>query len=214
MKESFITAVTKARQDANMRYMYKGAQSKGRGRKKRYDGKVNWQCMDKRRWKLCYEDDHLKAYEAVLYSVALKQQVKVVYVQSKDRRDSYEVLLCTDTMMSGQKVISYYRLRFQIEFLIRDAKTSTGMEHCQARSEEKLYNHFNMAMLSISVVKYRTWAKLPDKQQVPFSIRSIKTYCLNKYMANTIFLNLDLDLSCNKIKRLYNQCLNIGCMAA
>jgi len=69
-------------------------------------------------------------------------------------------------------------------------------------------------MMSVSAVKYQTWAKLPDKEQVPFSMRSIKTYCMTKYMTETIFSNLALDLSFNKIKRLYNQCLNIGSMAA
>ena len=147
------------------------------------------------------------------YSVVLKRQVKVVYVQSKDR-NTYELLVCTGTLMEGQTILSCYRLRFQIEFLIRDAKTYTGMEHCQARSKDKLYNHFNMAMMSVSVVKYRTWARRTDKQQVPFSMRSIKTYCINKYMTQTIFDNLALDLSCRKIKQLYLKCLNIGSMAA
>lgn len=221
MKQGFITAVakagltiiTKARQDANMRYLYKGAQRKGPGRKKSYEGKVNWQALDKRRWKICFENEEMTGYEAVLWSVTLKRRVKAVYVQAKGR-NRYEVLVSTDTQMEGEELLRHYRLRFQIEFLIRDAKTHTGLEHCQARSEEKLYNHFNMSMLSVSVAKYQTWAKLPDKEQVPFSMRSIKTFCFNHYMTETIFTNLALDLSSTKIKRLYHQCLNIGNMAA
>ena len=221
MKESFITAVTgaglsiitKARQDANMCYLYKGAQHKGRGAKKKYAGKVNWKSIDRRRFKPCYQDDDLTAYEAELWSVRLKRHLKVVYVTSK-KHDSYEILVCTDVSIEAEKLLRYYRLRFQIEFLIRDAKTHTGMEHCQGRSEEKLYNHFNMSMMSVSVVKYQTWAKLPNKEEVPFSMRSIKTYCMNQYMTLTIFSNLALDMSCKKIKKLYNQCLLIGNMAA
>lgn len=221
MKEGFVTAVTaagltvitKARGDADMRYLYKGPPRKGPGRKKVYDGKVSWQALDKRRWKRCYEDEDLLAYEAVVWSVALKQQVKVVYVKFRERK-GYAVLVSTDTAMAGETVLHYYRLRFQIEFLIRDAKTHVGLEHCQARGEEKLYNHFNLALLSVSVVKYQTWAQRPDKEAVPFSMRSIKTFCLNQYMTETIFANLALDMSCQKIKRLYHQCLNIGSMAA
>jgi hypothetical protein len=221
MKEGFIrevsasglTIITKARQDANMNYLYKGVQSKGPGRKKIYDGKVYWKKIDKRRWKLFYEDDDLLAYEAVLWSVTMKRNLKVIYVKAKEG-NRYEILVCTDTDLMAEKILSYYRLRFQIEFLIRDAKTHTGLEHCQARSEEKLYNHFNMAMTVVSVAKYQTWARLPDKEQKAFSMRSIKTYCMNKYMTETIFSNLALDLSCKKIKRLYYQCLNIGNMAA
>ena len=221
MKEGFIKAVTasglkvitKARQDANMHYMYKGTQRKGPGRRKKYSGKVDWQGIDRRIFKLCYQDDELIAYEAVLWSVALKQQLKVVYVKAKERK-GYEVLVCSDSEMAGEKILHYYRLRFQIEFLIRDPKTHTGLDHCQGRSEEKLYNHFNMAMMSVSVVKYQTWAKLPDKERVAFSMRSVKTVCWNQYMTLTIFASLALDMSCTKIKRLYNQCLNIGSMAA
>lgn len=220
-KEGFITTVTgagltvitKARKDADMRYLYKGPQHKGPGRNKQYDGKVAWQRLDKRRWKRCHKDEELIAYEAVVWSVTLKRHVKVVYVKAQKRK-GHEVLVCTDSEMQGEKVLRYYRLRFQIEFLIRDAKTHTGLEHCQARSEEKLYNHFNMALLSVSVMKYQTWAKRPDKKEVAFSMRSLKTFCLNKYMTETIFSNLALDLSSRKIKRLYYQCLNIGSMAA
>ena len=45
-------------------------------------------------------------------------------------------------------------------------------------------------------------------------MRSIKTYFYNKFLTKTIFSNLGLDMSCNKIKTLYSQCLNIGAMAA
>lgn len=223
MKQGFIsvvtacglTVITKGRQDADMRYLYKGAQKKGKGRKKVYDGKVNWKNIDKRKWKKCREDKDGAwiAYEAVLYSIVLKRKVKVVHVEQVES-GRYELLVSTDEGMKGDKVLQYYRLRFQIEFLIRDAKGHTGLEHCQARSEEKLYNHFNMAMMSVSVIKYQTWAKRKDRAEVPFSMRSIKTWCFNRYLTETIFSNLDLDRTCHKIKRLYNKCLHIGCIAA
>lgn len=49
---------------------------------------------------------------------------------------------------------------------------------------------------------------------MPFSMSSIKTYVYNKFLNETIFSNLGLDMSSNKIKTLYNQCLNIGRMNA
>ena len=223
MKKSFIDAVTKegfvvvskGRRDANLKYLYNGKQKGGKGRPKQFSGKVDLQNIDRRVWKVCYEDEEMVAYEAVVYSVLLKRKVKAVYVAHKDRK-GYEVLISTDVEIEGEKILTYYRLRFQIEFLIRDAKTSTGLEHCQARSEEKLYNHWNMALFSVSVVKWQWWAKLSEeeKQETPFSMRSAKTYCLNKYMAETIFANLEMDMTCIKIKRLFNKCLNIGNMAA
>ena len=126
----------------------------------------------------------------------------------------YAILLSTDIGLEGAKVIAYYKLRFQIEFLIRDAKQYTGLEECQARSETKLYNHFNMSMMAVSLMKYSCWATLPNKTEVPFSMRSIKTWFYNKHLTETIFTNLGLELNGDKLKQLYNQCLDIGAMAA
>jgi hypothetical protein len=63
-------------------------------------------------------------------------------------------------------------------------------------------------------MKLTCGASLTNKEHVPFSIRSIKTYFYNKILTETIFSNLGLDLNCNKIKNLYSHCLNIGSMAA
>ena len=221
MKSSFIDPllksglhiITRMRPDANLSYLYTGAQKTGKGRKKIYAGKVDVKNIDKRRWKSCYEDEHLQGFELKVWCVSLKRIVKAVYIEFKDRK-AYTILLSTDIEQEGAKIIRYYQLRFQIEFLIRDAKQYTGLEECQARSETKLYNHFNMALMSVSLMKFTCWATLENKEQIPFSMRSIKTYFYNKFLTETIFSNLGLELNCNKIKKLYSQCLNIGSMAA
>jgi hypothetical protein len=222
MKKGFIETlrtegfevVTKGRRDADLKYLYHGPYS-GNGRPRQYSGKVNLKRIDKRRWKQCYQDEQITAYEVVVYSVSLKCKLKAVYVIS-EKQKGYELLIGTDVTMAGEKVLQYYRLRFQIEFLIRDAKQYAGLEQCQARSEDKLYNHWNMALFSVSLARWQWWAKLPEdqKQDTPFSMRTVKTACLNQYMAETIFSILGLDMNSKKVKRLFNQCLNIGNIAA
>jgi len=222
MKKGFIEAlttkgfqvVTKGRRDASLKYLYHGKQS-GVGHPRWYSGKVNLARIDKRRWKQCYKDEDITAYEAVVYSVSLKCKVKAVYVVS-EKEKGYDLLISTDVTMAGEKVLQYYHLRFQIEFLIRDAKQYAGLEQCQARSKDKLYNHWNMALFSVSLARWQWWAQLPkdQKQDTPFSMRSVKTAGLNQYMAETIFSILGLDMSSKKVKKLFNQCLNIGNIAA
>ena len=211
-KEGF-KVVTKMRSDGNLREVYKGIKSKGRGRPKVYGNKIDLKQIDKRKWKKCYQTEEMTGNERILYCVALKQQVKVVYVH-KPETTGYEVLLSIDMELSGSKIIAYYRLRFQIEFLIRDAKQHGGLEDCQARDEKKLHYHFNMALGSVSTAKLTLWATLRNKQEVPFSMHNIKQYFYNKYLTETIFGNLDLDLNCRKINKLYHQCLDIGRIAA
>lgn len=104
MKKSFIEPlrkaglhiITKMRPDANLRYLYTGKQKAGRGRKKTYEGKVDVKNIDKGKWNKCYEDDDLRGYELKVWCVALKQEVKAVYLTRK-KRQGYAILLSTDT---------------------------------------------------------------------------------------------------------------------
>src|SRR5690606_37754357 len=133
MKKTFIDPVlsmglqviTRMRPDANLQYIYTGRQKQGRGRKRTNGGKVDVSKIDKRRWKRCYQDDHVVGFELIVKCVTLKRIVKVVYLQNKTG-NGYTILLSTDITMRGDTIIRYYSLRFQIEFLIRDAKQYTG----------------------------------------------------------------------------------------
>ncbi len=58
-------------------------------------------------------------------------KVRIVYIENKKTK-KYGVLASTDTALKAEDIVQYYRLRFQIEFLIRDAKQHTGLEDCQA----------------------------------------------------------------------------------
>ncbi len=54
-----------------------------------------------------------------------------------------KLFFSTDTSLSGEEVLLYYRTRFQIEFCFRDAKGYTGLMDCQARDKWKLDFAFN-----------------------------------------------------------------------
>lgn len=221
MKHDFIApllqeglhVITKMRPDANLRYPYSGIRKSGRGRPKAYDSKVDCSNIDKRRIKRFAEDEDAIYYSGIVYCMALKQLVRIVYLQDKKTK-RYEIFVCTDTLLKPDLILKYYRLRFQIEFLIRDAKQHCGLEECQARSENKLYFHFNMALTAVSVAKAAVWLSLPKEKREAFSMRNIKLMYYNKIITERIFSNLALDLNCKKIKQLYHQCLNIGALAA
>lgn len=128
--------------------------------------------------------------------------------------DKHDVLLCTDIQMSAKKIVNYYRLRFQIEFLIRDGKQHSGLEDCQGRSKNKLHTHFNMALTNVNLAKATYYLSIPKEQRGAFSLQDIKRYKHNQLLTDFIFSNLGLDLSCKKIKRLYQECTNFGRLAA
>ena len=96
-------------------------------------------------------------HQTVLWSVSLKRRIKVVYVQFKDDdgqlSNRYALYFSTEIELDGLKIFQYYKARFQIEFLFREAKQHIGMTHCQARSSKKLYFHFNTSLTAVNVAK-------------------------------------------------------------
>lgn len=149
----------------------------------------------------------------MLYCVQLKLQVLTAFVYYKDN-DQPQIIIGTDREMDAVTLCKYYGLRFQIEFLIRDAKQHAGLEDCQARDEHKLSYHFNLALTVVSIAKAAYHLSVSINQRTSFSMADIKMLHMNKLITRRIFDNLALDLSCRKINRIYNQCLNFGRLRA
>jgi hypothetical protein len=205
--------ITKMRQDANLRYLYQGEPKGGKGRPKLYAGKVDVKALDKKKAPLYYRDKEVAVYAAVLYAVQFKRRVLVAFVYYKGKTTP-QIIMSTDVEMEALLMCRYYGLRFQVEFLIRDAKQHTGLEDCQARSKEKLHTHFNVALTAVSLAKCAYWLPLPEEQRASFSMADVKMLHMNELMTQRIFQNLDLDLSDRKIKQLYDDCLNFGRLRA
>jgi hypothetical protein len=103
-----------------------------------------------------------------------------------------------------------YDLRYQVEFLIRDSKSYAGLEDCQARSKEKLNNHFNIAMTAVSLAKAAYFLSLSRKEREGFSMADVKMIYMNELITNRIFSILDIDPCCEKYKQPYEDCLNFA----
>ncbi len=205
--------ITKARSDANLMYVFKGKQKEGKGRPKLYDGKIDIRKIDKRRLARCYSDEHIEVYAGVVYCVLLKQVVLAAFIYYGEK-EKPEIIICTDTTLEAMTMCKYYGLRFQVEFLIRDAKQHAGLEDCMARDKNKLHAHFNIAMTVVSIAKAAYHLSVPAEQRGSFSMADIKMMHMNQLITKRIFSNLALNLNCRKIKRIYNQCLNFGRLRA
>ena len=224
-KKKFVNQITestdleiicKLRNDANLRYLYKGPKKTGRGRPKKYAGKVNTKNIDKRRFELVVENQNEKIYQAKLYSWSLKRIINVAYVEFlKDGNPTNRCawFFSTDLELDAEKIYQYYKIRFQIEFLFRDAKQFTGLNHCQARSEAKIYFHINTSLTAVSVAKIAHYFD-KDHNKIPFSIADIKTSYFNELMLELFFSNLEVNPELRKNKALINKLTQFGTIAA
>ena len=217
IEQTQLQVISKMRKDANLYYLYQGKPTGKKGRPKMKDGKINMKNIDKRRLRMCYQDEDTKVYQGIVYSVTLKRKVKLAYVEywkNEKFTGQYAVLFSTDKELSGELIYRYYKGRFQIEFLFRDAKQFAGLTHTEARSESKLHFHFNTSLTAVSIAKAIYYLPLEKHLRKSFSMSNVKTLHLNKIVADRIFSNLDLDLSCEKINRVYWDALWLGKIAS
>jgi len=212
-----LHVISKLRTDANLKYLYKGPKKKGRGRPKKYDGKVNTKKIDKRRFKQIHQDEDVIIYQAIVWSVTLKRAVNVAYVEflkEGQPTDRYGIYFTTDLELEGQLIFKYYKARFQIEFLFRDAKQHVGLTHCQARSENKIHFHVNTALTAVGVAKVAHHLKDNEEASNSFSMSDIKTSYFNELMLNLFFSNFQIDPNLEKNKTFVDKLLNFGKIAA
>jgi len=181
--------VSRLRDDADLRYLYTGPQTGGKGRPSKYSGKINNDKIDTEYFKLISLDNESIVYAAVVNSKALKRNILLVHVTylKENGKDARKLYFSTDVSMDPNDVLLYYRSRFQIEFLYRDGKQHTGMNDSQARSENKLHFHFNASLTAINIAKAIHWLNIPKEDRRAFSMSDIKTMNHNILMLNRFF---------------------------
>jgi len=218
-KQKFVAGVRalelhqigKLRADAHLRYRYQGPKRPGPGRQKTYDGKVNWSDLS-RFERLETADEHIVLYHQVLNHVQLKRDLQVVVVVHT-QRNRYAVLFSTDVDLEPQRLYRYYKARFQIEFLFRDAKQFTGLSDCQARSKAKLDFHFNASLSAVTFAKLEARHQHGNGDQA-FSMASLKRRVFNQHLIDRICEHLANGQSLEKSSPDYEALCNYGIIAA
>ena len=194
MQEHGLHLVSKLRHDADLRWIYSGEQ-KAKGRHRKYAGKVRFD--DLSRFELAGNVEGQRVYTAIVNSPTFKCMLRIVYVVREEKGKIYTALLfSTDIDCAALDILRYYRARFQIEFLFRDAKQHTGLCDCQATSEEKLGFHFNVSLAALNLLR------LEDRQQAVegagrnvISIASWKTRKFNAHLLERSSCHLALDFT-------------------
>ncbi len=204
---------SKLRHDANLRYLFTGPHPKRHGARKKYDGKVNFH--DLSRLTPVPVTDTVTLYTAVVNSVSLKRNLRLVYVcKRQGTKLLTAVLFSTNTTLPAETVYRYYTARFQIEFLFRDAKQFTGLADFQTRHADRIAFHVNASMTALNFLKLEDRQLAPEDAEHVISINSWKTRKFNEHQLERIISTLGLDLSCIKLHPHYEDLINYGTIAA
>jgi hypothetical protein len=225
--------VSKLRIDADLRYCYTGEQ-KPKGAPRKYDGKVD--LSDLSRLELSGElADGTKMYSQVVWHVSLKRQIRIVclgllhgretrpqrlrYLVDQRNPDKQRValLFSTDPTLDPLRLYEYYKSRFQIEFIFRDAKQFTGLCDCQSRQQKSLDFHFNASLAALNLAKleqHKTQLDTgEDSQPQSFSMATYKRLALNGHLLERFISMLGLDSTLIKSHPNYDSLLQYGSLA-
>lgn len=222
-KKSFLDSVLKInmhfisrlRDDSVLMYNFNGEPTRKKGRPKKFEGRIDVKNLDTNYFNKEVWSDELTIYSAVVFSKAFKRNIKLaVAVFYKDRKEiNRKLYFSTNLEQDGLQIVQYYRSRFQIEFLYRDAKQHTGLTDCQARSENKLDFHFNACLTSVNLAKF-DWLSNKQNDKIPFSMANYKTFFNNALMLNRFICKFAINPNTAKNQKNYRELMNWGKIAA
>lgn len=222
-KKSFVDSVLndgfhfvgRLRDDARLKYLHTSAPTGKRGRPKKHGEKVNPENLDESVFTLVKTADGTILHTAMVYSVSLERNIRVVRLETANKgKIAHKLYFCTDVELGAERIMHYYRSRFQIEFLYRDGKQHTGLNDSQARSENKLHFQFNVALSAINIAKISHWLSIPKEQRKTFSMADIKTMNHNALLLNRFFCKFGINPNLMKNQKHVKELIHYGTIAA
>ena len=170
--------VSKLRHDAALYFPYEGPY-RGRGRRRKYGHKLDYRHIPNQYLKTCSVDEDIQTavYQMRLWHKLFADPLNIVVIVKTNRHtgaSAHVVLFSSDLELAYDKLIDYYRLRFQIEFNFRDAKQYWGLEDFMVINPTPVYNSANLAMLMVNLSQVLIRAL---RNQCPaFSVNDLKAY--------------------------------------
>ncbi|AUS99267.1 IS4 family transposase [Nostoc sp. CENA543] len=147
--------ISKLRHDSALYIPYENPNSNKRSRRK-YGDKLDYRNIpEKYLCKSDIEDGILSCiYQATLLHKEFAQSLNVVILVKtnlKTNTSSHVILFSSDLDLKADKIIDYYKLRFQIEFNFRDAKQFWGLEDFMNLSQTAVTNAANLAFFMVNL---------------------------------------------------------------
>jgi len=210
-----LNFISRLRDDSHLKYKYIGQRTGLKGAPKKYTGRIDVKNLDIDYFSLDTSLENVKIYSATVYSKAFKRDIKlaVAVFLKGDEEVARKLYFSTDLALDGLKIVRYYRSRFQIEFLYRDAKQFTSLNTCQARSKNQLEFHFNAALTAVNLAKY-DWIKTKGEKDKAFSMSDYKTLYNNSLMIEQFISRFAINPHTVKNQKIIKELLEYGKIAA
>lgn len=170
--------ISKLRHNAALYFAFEGEHC-GRGPKPKYGDRIDVRKMDDKYLKETSTEDNMRTdiYRGQFYNKEFAFALNVVVIRKINlttKAQAHVILFSTDLEQAYDRIIKFYRLRFQIEFNFRDAKQYWGLEDFMNVKEAAVTNAVN---LSFFMVNFSHVLLKPFRQVNPdYSILDLKSH--------------------------------------
>ena len=131
-----------------------------------------------------------ETYQMQMWHKLFPDKLNIVIVRKinlENGKGAHVVLFSSDLTLAADKLVVYYRLRFQIEFNFRDAKQFWGLEDFMNVNQLPIYNAANLAMFMVNVSHALIEHVRPTHPA--FSVNDLKAHFRgHKYVSETLKL--------------------------
>ena len=148
--QSGLHLISKLKKNSALHFEYKGD-----NKKRTYGDKIDYNNLPKEHLKETTVKKHIttEIYQMKMLHKLFADMLNIVIIvktNTKENRKAHVVLFSTDLELSYEKLIHYYSLRFQIEFLFRDAKQYWGLEDFMNIREKPIHNFANLSTFMVN----------------------------------------------------------------
>ncbi len=191
VRRCFMHLISKLQYNSALYFQYTGPYS-GRGPRKKYGKKINYDKLPQQYLKHRDTENSIRTdiYQMPMLHKLFPQLLNIVIIVKtnlKTQARAHVILFSSDLNLSYDKLIEYYKLRFQLEFNFRDAKQYWGLEDFMNIKEQPLTNAINLSffMVNVSQALLRRFRKA----QPNFSNEDLKAHFRGlKYVEETLKL--------------------------
>jgi len=146
--------ISKLRRDSSLYFKFEGEQ-KAKGAKKKYGDKIDYDNISEKYLKETMTEDNIvtNIYQMEMLHKKFADFLNIVIIVKRDiekKKIAHTILFSTNLNLDYKKIVDYYSLRFQIEFVFRDAKQYWGMEDFMNIREKPVYNFANLSTFMVN----------------------------------------------------------------
>jgi DDE superfamily endonuclease len=155
VRQCGLHLISKLRCDSALYLPYDGPYQ-GHGPHRRYGDKLDYRQLPDKCRKETSTAGHIETriYQTQARHKEFSQPLNVVIIVKTNLQTqacAHVILFSSDLALAYDKLIDYYRLRFQIEFNFRDAKQYWGLEDFMNVSETAVSNAANLSLFMVNV---------------------------------------------------------------